>query len=81
MLEYLHNKRIAGAAIDVIQGEPPQQDNLILRRQLGNLIVTPHIAWASKESRQRLLDQLAGNIENFFAHKPFNQILDALEKH
>jgi glycerate dehydrogenase len=81
LLEYLHNKRIAGAAIDVIQGEPPQQDNLILRRQLGNLIVTPHIAWASKESRQRLLDQLAGNIENFFAHKPFNQILDALEKH
>lgn len=80
LLEYLNNGRIAGAAIDVIQGEPPRQDNVMLRHQPGNLIVTPHIAWASRESRQRLLDQLAGNIDNFFAHKPFNQILDALEK-
>lgn len=80
LLECLNNGCIAGAAIDVIQGEPPRQDNAILRHQPGNLIVTPHIAWASRESRQRLLDQLAGNIDNFFAHKPFNQILDALGK-
>lgn len=81
LLECLNYKRIAGAAIDVIQGEPPSKDNLILRQQPGNLIVTPHIAWASKESRQRLLDQLAENIVNFFAHEPFNQITDALEQH
>lgn len=79
LLECLNSGRIAGAAIDVIQGEPPQQDNSILRQQPGNLIVTPHIAWASRESRQRLLDQLAGNISNFFEHKPFNQIMDALD--
>ena len=71
--------RIAGAAIDVIQEEPPGKDNLILQQQPENLIITPHIAWASRESRQRLLDQLAGNIENFFQHKPFNKIIDALQ--
>ena len=78
LLQSISSGRIAGAAIDVIQGEPPGQDNPILHAALPNLIVTPHIAWASRESRQRLLDQLAGNIENFFRSKPFNQITDAL---
>ena len=78
LLQSLSSGQIAGAAIDVIQGEPPGPDNRILRELPPNLIVTPHIAWASRESRQRLLDQLAGNIENFFHHKPFNQITDAL---
>lgn len=78
LLYCLFTGRIAGAAIDVIQEEPPGKDNLILQQQPANLIITPHIAWASRESRQRLLDQLAGNIENFFQHKPFNQITDAL---
>jgi len=78
LLHSLSTGRIAGAAIDVLQEEPPGNDNLILRHQPANLIVTPHIAWASRESRQRLLDQLADNIDNFFRHKPFNQIIDAL---
>ncbi len=78
LLQGLSDGQIAGAAIDVIQGEPPDPDNPILRELPPNLIVTPHIAWASRESRQRLLDQLAGNIHNFFQHQPFNQIIDAL---
>ncbi len=78
LLRSLSNEQIAGAAIDVIQGEPPVKDNLILCEMPPNLIVTPHIAWASRESRQRLLDQLAGNIGNFLQNKPFNQITDAL---
>ncbi|MBS0496047.1 MAG: 2-hydroxyacid dehydrogenase [Proteobacteria bacterium] len=78
LLSSLSNGQIAGAAIDVIQGEPPSPDNRILRELPPNLIVTPHIAWASRESRQRLLDQLAGNIDNFFQNQPFNQITDAL---
>ena len=78
LLQCLSKGRIAGAAIDVIQEEPPGKDNLILQQQPANLIVTPHIAWASRESRQRLLDQLADNIQNFFQQKPFNQITDAL---
>lgn len=78
LLQGLSDGQIAGAAIDVIQGEPPDPDNPILRELPPNLVVTPHIAWASRESRQRLLDQLAGNIHNFFQHQPFNQIIDAL---
>ena len=78
LLHCLSTGRIAGAAIDVIQEEPPSKNNLILQHQPANLIVTPHIAWASRESRQRLLDQLANNIENFFQQRPFNQITDAL---
>ncbi len=74
LLHCLSTKRIAGAAIDVIQEEPPGKDNLILQYQSANLIVTPHIAWASRESRQRLLDQIADNIQNFFQNKPFNQV-------
>lgn len=79
LLQSLSSGQIAGAAIDVIQGEPPGPDNRILRELPPNLIVTPHIAWASRESRQRLLDQLAGNISNFFQHRPFNQVTDALK--
>ena len=78
LLHCLSIGQIAGAAIDVIQEEPPGKGNLILQHQPENLIVTPHIAWASRESRQRLLDQLAGNIQNFFQQKPFNQIIDTL---
>ncbi|OQW83669.1 MAG: 2-hydroxyacid dehydrogenase [Nitrosomonas sp.] len=78
LLSSLSNGQIAGAAIDVIQGEPPSADNRILHELPPNLIVTPHVAWASRESRQRLLDQLAGNIEHFFQNKPFNQVTDAL---
>lgn len=78
LLHCLHNHCIAGAAIDVIQEEPPLADNQLLRQLPSNLIVTPHIAWASRESRQRLLDQLADNISHFFRNEPFNQIMDAL---
>lgn len=74
LLHSLSTNRIGGAGIDVLQEEPPAKDNLILQSQLSNLIVTPHIAWASRESRQRLLDQIADNISNFFQNKPFNQV-------
>ncbi len=80
LLQGLSDGQIAGAAIDVIQGEPPDPDNRILRELPPNLIVTPHIAWAGRESRQRLLDQLADNIHHFFQQRPFNQITDALSR-
>jgi len=78
LLTCLSSGTIAGAATDVVQGEPPDHDQPLLRQQPANLIITPHIAWASRESRQRLLDQLGGNIRNFFQNEPFNQITDAL---
>lgn len=74
LLHYVTTKRIAGAAIDVLQEEPPREDHAVLRNQPENLIITPHTAWASRESRQRLLNQLADNIRNFYCHQPFNQV-------
>lgn len=63
--EALINNRIGGAAIDVLEHEPPGADHLLLKSGIPNLIVTPHIAWASVESRQRLIDEIAKNIEAF----------------
>lgn len=56
---------IAGAAMDVLSVEPPQSSNPLLETGLPNLIVTPHIAWASKEARQRIVDQTVENIESW----------------
>ncbi len=62
LLEALENKKLGGAGIDVIEQEPPASDSLLLQANLSNLIITPHIAWASVESRQRLIDGVAENI-------------------
>jgi glycerate dehydrogenase len=56
---------IAGAGIDVLPVEPPQEDHPLLAPDVPNLIVTPHIAWAARESRQRALDQVTENIADF----------------
>ncbi len=62
LAEALRGGRIGGAGIDVLSTEPPPPDNPLLSLDLPNLILTPHIAWASVESRQRLVDQLVDNI-------------------
>lgn len=79
LLEALNVKRIAGAGLDVLHQEPPAHDNALLRYAQSNLIVTPHVAWASRESRQRLLDQIADNIDNFYHGRPFSQVMDAVQ--
>jgi len=56
---------IGGAGIDVLSSEPPQEDDPLLDPTVPNLIVTPHIAWAAKEARQRALDQVVENIADF----------------
>jgi glycerate dehydrogenase len=62
----LDNEIIAGAGIDVLVNEPVKSDNPLLRvKRSENLIITPHIAWASVESRNRLLDQIYINISEF----------------
>lgn len=78
LLKNLYENRIAGAAIDVLKEEPPVNGNPLLDYPHPNLIITSHSAWASMESRQRMLNLLADNIRNFIRNKPFNQIRDAL---
>lgn len=65
---------IAGAGIDVLASEPPAGGNILLDRPLPNLIVTPHVAWASRAARQRLLDQVADNIRAWQAGDPRNRV-------
>ena len=62
LAEALRSGAIAGAGVDVLSSEPPEHGNPLLARDIPHLLVTPHIAWASLESRQRLLEQIALNI-------------------
>jgi glycerate dehydrogenase len=57
--------RLAGAGIDVLDTEPPVHGDPLLDASIPNLIVTPHVAYAARESRQRCLDELAANVESF----------------
>jgi glycerate dehydrogenase len=56
---------IGGAGIDVLPTEPPPEDQPLLAADIPNLILTPHIAWAAREARQRALDQVTENIADF----------------
>ena len=68
----LNDERISGAGLDVLVTEPPAPDNPLLTAQ--NCIITPHIAWATKEARIRLMDILAKNIQSFIDGNPINTI-------
>ncbi|MCX7900029.1 MAG: D-2-hydroxyacid dehydrogenase [Methylocystis sp.] len=65
---------IAGAAMDVLTVEPPKNGNVLLDPTIPNLIITPHVAWASKEAMQVLSDQLVDNIDAFVAGSPRNVV-------
>ena len=66
---------ISGAGFDVVDGEPPSRDNPLMRAAARhNVILTPHVAWASDEAQQALADQLMDNIENFIAGQPMNLV-------
>jgi glycerate dehydrogenase len=63
----LRMRRLGGAAIDVLPQEPPVDGSPLFAPDLPNLIVTPHVAWAARESRQRCIDEIAANVEDFRA--------------
>jgi len=65
LLSALEKNQIGAAALDVLEEEPPSVNNALINYQMDNLIITPHIAWASKESRQRLINEIAENIRAY----------------
>lgn len=68
----LADGKLGAAAVDVLSDEPMKQDNPLLTAP--NCIITPHIAWAPKESRQRLLDCVVENIRSFLSGAPQNVV-------
>ncbi len=65
LADALRAGKLGGAAIDVLPQEPPVAGNPLLALDIPNLIVTPHIAWAAREARQRCLDEMAANVDDF----------------
>jgi glycerate dehydrogenase len=65
LAQALRAGRLAGAGIDVLPQEPPTDGEPLLDPGIPNLILTPHIAWAASETRQRCIDEMAANITDF----------------
>ena len=63
LAEALDADLIAGAALDVLSKEPPQDNNPLLKAK--NCVITPHNAWSTREARQRIIDTTAANIQSF----------------
>lgn len=77
LAEALRSGVIGGAGVDVLSVEPPREAtsaSRLLELELPNLIVTPHVAWASGEAMQSLADQLIDNIEAFVRGEPQNLV-------
>ena len=67
--------QLAGAAVDVLTSEPPPADHPLLCANLPNLLVTPHIAWASRQAQQQLADEVVENIAAFMRGESRNRVV------
>ena len=74
LVNALKQGEIAGAGIDVLNQEPPPDTHPLLQKDIPNLIVTPHNAWGTRESRQRLIDQLSKNLGAWINGNPVNTV-------
>ncbi|MFA9461157.1 2-hydroxyacid dehydrogenase [Thiohalorhabdus methylotrophus] len=74
LAEALRAGRLGGAGVDVLTREPPPPDHPLLAPDIPNLILTPHVAWASREARQRMVEELAANIEAFGRGESRNRV-------
>ena len=72
LADALRSGKVKAAAVDVVSAEPMTNDNPLLTAP--NCIITPHIAWAPREARQRIMDTTAKNIEAFLSGSPINVV-------
>lgn len=72
LLQALQTGKLAGAGLDVLNGEPPRPDHPLF--SAPNCVITPHQAWASREARQRLLKITVTNVASFLRGKPQNVV-------
>lgn len=75
LADALNNNEIAGAGLDVMSKEPLEETNPLYDiKDSTKLIITPHMAWASKEARERLIEGVAKNMEAYLAGRPVNVV-------
>ena len=72
LADALNEGIVGGAGLDVVSTEPIKEDNPLLEAK--NCIITPHISWASKECRQRIMDATSENIEAYLNNNPKNVV-------
>lgn len=72
LYEALESGKVGAAALDVVSSEPIHKDNVLLKAK--NCIITPHISWATREARQRIMNTTAENIQSFIDGKPLNVV-------
>mgnify|MGYP001730222881 CR=1 FL=1 len=72
MIDALKSGKVRAAGLDVVSTEPVKSDNPLLH--LDNCIITPHISWAAKESRQRIMDITVENVKAFLEGNPIHVV-------
>lgn len=72
LYEALESGKVAAAAVDVVSTEPIKEDNILLKAK--NCIITPHISWATKEARERIMQTTADNVKSYMDGNPANVV-------
>ena len=75
LLAALYSGGLGGACLDVLVQEPPPADHPLLGADLPNLIITPHVAWASRQAQQTLVDEVVENIAAFLRGESRNRVV------
>lgn len=75
LLEALQGGQLGAAGLDVLSEEPPPRNHPLLNVDLPNLLISPHSAWGSRQSRQRLVDQMVKVINGFYGGEVLNRVV------